>query len=385
MALLDMSRRKGVYLEVAHMNYHHRDTALRDEKIVRRYCRKHDIRFYKADFHEEEYKGNFQDNARKARYAFFKNICSNNDLNEVLIGHNLDDFIETYLMQKKKNLGVSYYGIKERNNVFDVEVYRPLLNIEKKKLEQYCIDNDIEYGIDESNLSDDYTRNRIRHDQVEKMSFKEKKDLYSKINDLNKDIENRIKKSEKYLKADLFDVAYFLNAPDLKLYLHRHFPERSDKTIEEMIRQFKEGKNCVFEGKDILLVKEYDQIRKSDPVYEYEYVFRKFKDLECKNYGIFKIAEKGNGFEGTTLSEEDFPLTRRNYKPHDKIDMSYGSKGINRYFIDNKIGYYDRKMWPVVLNKCQKIVMVPGIGCDRDHYSKKHNFFVIKLKNTGGH
>lgn len=379
MALLDMVRKKNVHLEAAHMNYHHRDTADRDEMIVRDYCRKHKIRFHKADFHEEDMKGNFQKNAREARYSFFREVCSRNDLDVVLIAHNLDDFIETYLMQKEKNLGVSYYGIRERNCIDGVNIYRPLLKHEKKDLEKYCLKNDLVYGIDESNLSDEYTRNRIRHAVVEKMSTSEKKDLYRNVIGLNKDIERRFDCVEEYLDGSSFEPAYFLNAPDLKLYMHRHFPDRSDKTIDEMIRQLSNSKNCIFQGKDILLVKEYDMITKSDHIEEYEFVFKTFDAIKTGKYGFFRISRKGNSFEGATLSDDDFPLTIRNYHSGDKIAMRYGTKGINRFFIDNKIGYYERRMWPMVINRDGMVILVPGLGCDIKHYSEKHNFFVIKL------
>ena len=379
MALLDIARKKNVYLEAAHMNYHHRDSADRDEKIVRKYCRKHNIKFHKADFCEDDNKGNFQENARNQRYSFFKKVCDKNDLDEVLVAHNMDDFIETYLMQKEKDLGVSYYGIRERNCINDVNVYRPLLNTEKIELEKYCIKNAIEYGIDESNLSDTYTRNRIRHNTVEKMSSNDKKDLYREVLEINKENDKRLKVSEKHLKGSSFDIEYFMNTPYLKLYLHKHFPDRSDKTISEMIRQFKQSRNCHFEGKDILLVKEYGFVSKSVPVTDYSYIFRKKKDMKIGKYGVFSISEKGNSFEGATINNDDFPLTIRNFKSGDKIEMRYGTKGINRFFIDNKIGYYERKMWPVVVNKENRVILVPGIGCDVDHYSEKHNFFVIKL------
>ena len=379
MALLDMARNKGVYLEVAHMNYHYRDSADRDERIVRKYCRINKIRFHKCDFSKDVGKGNFQDNARKARYVFFNKMCKKYDLDEVLVGHNLDDFIETYLMQKEKNLGVLYYGIKERNMIFDVKVFRPLLKVQKKDLEKYCLKNNIEYGIDETNLSDEYTRNRIRHEKVEKMSLNEKKKLYEEIIALNKESERKIKEAERHLKGNLFDVEYFLKTPDLEKYMHLHFPERSSKTIKEMIRQLAEARSCIMQGKDLLLVKEYGRISKNDPVKDYEYIFRKPVDIRYGKYDFFRISHQGSSFEGVTLYEEDFPITIRNFRPGDFIEMKFGKKGLNRYFIDNKINYFERKMWPVVLNSCQNIILVPGAGCDVKHYSKNHNFFVIKL------
>ncbi len=50
MALLDMCRRMSFYIEAAHVNYHKRSTAERDEKIVRDYCDKYNIVFHKLDY-----------------------------------------------------------------------------------------------------------------------------------------------------------------------------------------------------------------------------------------------------------------------------------------------------------------------------------------------
>ena len=385
MALLDMSRKQDVYLEVAHMNYHHRDSAIRDENIVRRYCRKYGIRFHLSNFKENDYKGNFQANARNARYEFFKKVCRKNDLDEVLIAHNLDDFIETYFMQEEKKLGVSYYGIKERNIINDVNVYRPLLKTEKKYLEGYCVKNSIEYGIDETNLSDEYTRNRIRHSKTENLSLKEKKDLYNKIIELNKDNKNKLKIAEKYLKKNSFSVEEFIETPYLDIFLHDRFPNRSQRSVNEMIRQLKESKNCMFEGKEIVISKEYDRIYLYKPVIDYEYVFRKMNDLKDNRYDYFEISETGSSVECSTISKKDFPIMIRNCQKGDHMKMRYGTRQLNRFFIDNKILQKDRKSWPVVVNGKGEVILVPGIGCDISHYSEKPNLFVIKLKNTGGH
>ena len=43
MALLDQLNKQGKDIVVAHVNYKHRDTADRDENIVKDYCKKYDI------------------------------------------------------------------------------------------------------------------------------------------------------------------------------------------------------------------------------------------------------------------------------------------------------------------------------------------------------
>ena len=67
MALLDQLNKQGKDIVVAHVNYKHRDTADRDEKIVKEYCKKYDIPVRVLyPVHE---KGNFQAWARDVRFV----------------------------------------------------------------------------------------------------------------------------------------------------------------------------------------------------------------------------------------------------------------------------------------------------------------------------
>ena len=77
MALLDQLNKQGKDIVVAHVNYKHRDTADRDEKIVKEYCKKYDIPVRVLyPVHE---KGNFQAWARDVRYAFFEEVADEFD------------------------------------------------------------------------------------------------------------------------------------------------------------------------------------------------------------------------------------------------------------------------------------------------------------------
>ena len=59
MALLDMFKDK-YELYVCHINYHKRESAKRDELIVRRYCKKNRIKCFVYDYIDSD-GGNFQD------------------------------------------------------------------------------------------------------------------------------------------------------------------------------------------------------------------------------------------------------------------------------------------------------------------------------------
>ena len=379
MALFDMARKENVPIEAAHVNYHKRDTAQRDEDLVREYCKKYRIPFHLHDYEEGKYKGNFQANARKDRYLFFKEVCEENGLDEVLIAHQEDDLLETYLMQKEKKLGVSYYGLKERNVIEGVEVYRPLLSYTKKDLKEYCDTNHISYGIDESNLRDDYERNRIRHTKIEKMSEDQRNRLLNEIDHRNTAKQEHYERACEALYKEVYTIAQFKKIPYLKDYLSVHFPNRSSSFYEEMKRQLIESEHCLFEGRDVCFSKEYGKIYLFEKREDYSYVFetgKKLKDFKCP---YFEIREEGEMIEQFSVNEEDYPLCIRNAGKGDQIVLRYGTKKVNRFFIDRKIPLKDRKTWPVVVNQKGEVIFIPMIGCDINHYCLKEYFFMLKL------
>lgn len=376
MALLNMSKDKyEVY--VAHVNYHKRKTAKRDELIVKEYCDKYNIPFFKKDVYPRNVKGNFQSYARDARYAFFKKICDEYNLDGVLVAHHLDDLLETYEMQKEKHLDVECFGLSKNNTIKKVNVIRPLLNYQKSYLLNYCLKNNIPFGIDESNLESHYTRNKVRHSKIEKMSYKEKQTLLNEVKLKNKQKQIEKKEIKKFIKEKYSEEEFF-NFKYLKNLLRELIDNKlSDKYLDEIIKALKAKNNIELKVKNKYIAREYGYIEIYDIEKEYSYTIKR---LTNKTYKHFKIANKGTSFEGVTVAKEDFPLTIRSYKENDAIEMLYGTKKINRFFIDKKIARKERRIWPIVLNSAGTAILVPGLGCDKRHYSTKHNLFVVKLK-----
>ena len=378
MALFDMTRKSKAHIEVAHVNYHKRETAKRDEEIVRAYCLKYDIPFHLYDFEAEKYEGNFQAAARNARYDFFSKICKEEKLDEVLIAHQKDDLIETYLMQKERKLGVSYYGLRQRNIINGVSVYRPLLEYTKKELLEYCGKNKIDYGIDESNLSDDYERNRIRHTKIDRMTDLQKDELVKIIESENRKKEEHYLRAIEVLNKNVFTVSQFKKVPYFFEFLSVHFPSSRSKQ-KEMKRQLIESKNCLFEGKDYCLCKEYDQIYVFEKKRDYEYVIKDKKELLSFHFDAYHFEEAGEKIQGFYVREDEYPLTIRNVRQGDQIQMRYGRKKLNRFFIDKKIPYMERLSWPLIANKEGTVIFVHGLGCEHNHYCEKESVFMIKL------
>ena len=184
MALLDLLSRIGMKVVIAHVNYQKRPTADRDEKIVKDYAKRYGIPYFvtRPTYHKD----NFQAWAREVRYSFYKEIADIFSTRSIFLAHNLDDYIETLMMQMKRGSFHKHYGIGKSSLHDDYQIFRPLIIYPKSLLETYCQKNAIAYGIDETNLEDDYTRNYLRHHELKGLTLKAKLGIYKVSEDIGK-------------------------------------------------------------------------------------------------------------------------------------------------------------------------------------------------------
>ena len=373
MALLDQLNKQGRDIVVAHVNYKHRDTADRDENIVKEYCQKYGIPVRVCyPIHE---KGNFQAWARDVRYAFFEEVADEFDTKLLYVAHQMDDVIETYFFQKKRNMICDYYGLKQESSRHGYKIIRPLLSYTKAELQMYCVENGVSFGIDESNLTNHYTRNVIRHTQIEKMSRKEKEEWILKIEEENAVWKKQRNQINLFLKGWNYDIQLLLNQENAWLYLdsflfntlHHHF---SRKYMEELCIQLKS--NVLIEIENYLLERHNNKLYFLPKPKDVNY---KLNALKIGEYEDFTILSQGNRIEGFSVEASDFPLIIRRFRANDSIKMRFGNKNVHRFFVDRKISKIQRKYWLVVENKLGHVIFVPGLGCDVEHYSQNEQFY----------
>ena len=287
----------------------------------------------------------------------------------------MDDVIETYLFQKNRNMICDWYGLKEKSIRQGYQIIRPLLNFTKSELQQYCNENGVSFGIDESNLTNHYTRNVIRHTQIEKMSRDEKEAWILKIQNENEVWQTKRKVIEEFFKDWNKDVDSLLDQEDAWLYLdtflfhslHHHF---SKKYMEELCVQLK--RNVLIEIENYLLERHGGKLYfMSSP----KDVYYKLDELEIKDYADFVIKNEGKTIEMFSVDASDFPLVIRRVRVNDTIQMRFGNKNVHRFFVDRKISKIYRKYWLVVENNVGNVIFVPGLGCDVGHYSQNQQFY----------
>lgn len=98
-----------------------------------------------------------EETARRVRYDFFTRVS---DGKKLATAHNSNDSAETVLLNMMRGTGLKgLCGIPPvRGNII-----RPLIYCSRDEVEQFLEENSLPYVTDKTNLSDDYTRNKVRH------------------------------------------------------------------------------------------------------------------------------------------------------------------------------------------------------------------------------
>ncbi|KAM9911469.1 hypothetical protein OXX69_003481 [Metschnikowia pulcherrima] len=117
---------------------------------------------------------NFEEVARKLRYQVLRQKCLGSGSQAILVAHNKDDQLETFLQRLQMNSTMfGLRGLREMSPLpilaspIDSElihVYRPLLAFEKATIRQTSVENDVEWFEDVSNQDISLTkRNLLRY------------------------------------------------------------------------------------------------------------------------------------------------------------------------------------------------------------------------------
>ncbi len=123
-----------------------------------------------ADVHAEAERGggSVEEVARAVRYRFFAEVAKRRDACAVLTAHHADDQAETILFNLARGGGMDALAgmaiTTSLPGVDGVELLRPFLQLRREQLLAASSEVGVEFREDPSNISPDYTRNRIRHE-----------------------------------------------------------------------------------------------------------------------------------------------------------------------------------------------------------------------------
>ncbi len=220
--LLHWAVSAGLNVTALHVNHHLRPSAETEANYVRELCQKLNVPCHIFDWTADKPSSGLEAAARDARYKFMTDWCRDNGVSTLMIAHQADDQIETFLMNLARGSGLTgLSAIRPITYRGGIQIIRPLLTTFRSELISYCSRNQIHYFSDEMNEDETYTRVKIRknrHVLSDKLGISDARILLaienlSRASDaLSEHIDSRVK-SVIYGDYALFSDSFLFDVP----------------------------------------------------------------------------------------------------------------------------------------------------------------------------
>lgn len=389
----------GIILKAIHINHNIRNSeALRDENFVRDLCRKLDVEceVYSVDVPSlaKEKKLSLEECGRNVRYECFKK--SNCDA--VAVAHTLSDSIETMLFNLARGTGTK--GLTGINPTREPDIIRPLIFCTREEIEAYCREKGLDFVTDSTNLSDDYTRNHIRHNLVpafEKINPDFENAFLRAMLSLREEDETIELAAEKLINESKIAEGYKVHSLEsaapaiLKRALLNILKGKMSKPPEskhidvcfEFIRQAK-GKAEL--GKDLYVIVSQGIMsfhKDNKPAEEWKSFFS--DSIAATPYGRYMLCSDGGGsqnsFDPDKLQGELFLSSRL---PSDSFTCPKRklTKSLKKLFNEKKIPVDKRNEIPV-LHDGENVVWIEDIGVSKKYIPDENSQRIITIKKDG--
>lgn len=165
--LYSLREKYNLRLFAAHVNHNLRgEEALRDENFCKVLCENYNIELFvrNVDVKSLASRNKISEElcGRNVRYEFFNELSEKLNA-KVATAHTASDNAETLIFNIARGCSVSGIGAipPVRGNII-----RPLIEVTRTWVENYCREHNLKYVTDSTNLTDEYTRNTIRHNVI---------------------------------------------------------------------------------------------------------------------------------------------------------------------------------------------------------------------------
>jgi tRNA(Ile)-lysidine synthase len=230
-----------------------------EAEMVKKVLKKIDIQCTILNWNGKKPSKNIQAIARNKRYSLLANECKKNNIKYLLLGHHLNDLFENFLIRIVRGSGLKGLISLSKNTKYqdqDLDIIRPLLNLEKKDL-LYISNEVLSFFVkDPSNINEDYKRTRIRNLlyslEKEGLDVKKLKLTIDHLKDSDKSIkfyvDRNLKKNVVFLKNNnvyilsynFFDQSHEIIFRSLTKLIQKlgkkYYPVRG-KSINELIKR----------------------------------------------------------------------------------------------------------------------------------------------------
>lgn len=343
----------------------------------------------------KEHGSNKQEAARELRYRVFDEVLNETTADRIALGHTADDQIETFFMRFLRGSGpAGLSGIPPVRGI----IIRPLIEIERREVEEYLDEQKQAYVVDSSNLKQDYFRNRLRSSFIPEM-----KRINPGIVQTVSRTMDILREEERYFaiqvtktlmklicrKSDL-RIELFLTPMEMmdKVILRRVLRRAIDETkglrgmgfahIEEIIGLIKLGKpgDRIYLPKGLRVIKNYGTLVMTSEIPQRigvstldvpgEAVLREIKAVISA-----KVEDKTNDYgdgKRVAVFDADKAGDVLFVRPREKGDFFYPSgfgkrKKLQDFFVDEKVPRDERDSIPIITSG-HDIVWIAGYRAD---------------------
>lgn len=411
-ALLSLKEKYNIELIACHVNHMIRgEEAKRDEKFCIELCKKYGVELLLNHVDvpslAKKEKRSIELVARKARYGWFSELVKTRSIDKIATAHNKNDNAESILMNFMRGSGLA--GLSGIGENIEDKIIRPILCMEKEEILLFLESRGISFVTDSTNLSCDYTRNKVRHKLI---PFIEENFNPNFVNTITQSAK-AIKEEEDFLNscADEAFLACFetkdgkncLNISKLKGY-HKAVRYR---VIRKMIAFIKgdsydidyktaERIDLLTSGKANILKDLYARVgygylyfEKEDKKEDFCFELRLGQEVyieKDKSFVRFKEATKEDTGKGNSVwfdIGEEKTLIVRNRRDGDIIKTEGGTKKLKKLFIDEKVDLNKRETVPVV-ELDGEILWVCGIRRSAGHKVTEKTKRPVRLEYVKG-
>jgi tRNA(Ile)-lysidine synthase len=359
----------------------------------------------------QELKINIQEAARQLRYRTFEETAYEINAHKIALGHTADDQAETVLMRLFRGSGTT--GLSGIPPV-RAAIIRPLIEIERKEIEQFLDDGKIDFIVDSSNLKKDYLRNKIRLSLIPLLKGFNPDiiETLSKTAEIFRDEERfftiLVTKTMMKLISRKTDtrIELFLAPLEImdKIIMRRVLRRAIDETIglrginfvhiEDIIELIKKGKpgDRLYLPRGIKVIKEYSTLTftSEPPVCLNTYTFEVPGEVILKEGKVVikaslenDVDDYGDG-KSMAVFDGDKTGTFLIIRPREKGDVFYPSgfgkrKKLQDYFVDEKVPRDERDRIPLLVSG-KDIVWVMGYRADERFKVTESTKKVLRLE-----
>ena len=393
-------------LIVAHINHNIRSQSIEEENYLSTFCEKYNITFETTTI-QNYTENNFENEARKKRYAFYEKILNKYQTPYLFLAHHGDDLVETILMKIIRGSNLEgYAGIKTVSKKNNYYIIRPFLKYTKQDLLDYNNQNKIKYYTDHTNQDTTYTRNRYRHTLLPLLK-EESPNIHTQflrysntLLEYNTYIEEELQTIiPNVIKNNILDITafkelhQFIQKNLLYKFLNTNYQNQPNIIKDQHIKDILSLINNPIPNL-ILNLPLNKIIRKT---YNKLYLEEKNTTSTTKNYKIpledtniidniiiKKITDcesDGNDICRLNSAHLNFPLYIRNKIPGDYIETKglNGKKKIKEIFIEKKIPKHKRDNYPILVDSKDNIIWLPNLKKSKFN-SQRDEFYDIILK-----